>query len=110
MMRVYIPSTTTRTDGRGNNWIYTYDSNGHPLTVTAPDGATKTYTYDPATLQIASITDANLHTTSFVYDSEGNMTQRTDAMDNVTTYTYDPTFNQMTQHDRPPGPGDNLYL
>ena len=63
-MRVYIPSTTSETDGRGNVWTYAYDSNAHPLTVTAPDGAVTTYTYDPATLQVASLTDANGNTTS----------------------------------------------
>ena len=103
MMRVYVPSTTTRTDGRGNNWTYTYDSNGHPLTAMAPDGATKTFTYDPATLLIASIKDANLHTTSFVYDSEGNLTQRKDPISVVTAYTYDPIFSQLTSKTDPQG-------
>src|ERR1019366_1919787 len=42
-LRVYVPSTTSRTDGRGNVWQYNYDSNGFPLTITAPDGAATTY-------------------------------------------------------------------
>ena len=102
-LRVYIPSTTSETDGRGNIWQYKYDSNGFPLTVTAPDGATTTYTYDPNTLEASTMTDANGHTTSFQYDSEGNLVQKTDANGNVTQFTYDSTFNQMLSMTDPQG-------
>jgi RHS repeat-associated protein len=95
-LRVYIPATTTNTDGRGNVWKYQYDSNGYLAQTIAPDGAATTYTYDPATLQLASITDANGHTTSYLYDPMGNRTKMTDALGNVTTYTYEPAFNMMT--------------
>ena len=71
-MRVYVPSTTTRLDGRGSAWTYAYDSHGYPTSIVAPDGSTTGYSYDPATLQIASMTDANGHTTSYTYDSQGN--------------------------------------
>ena len=80
-----------------------YDSNGFPLTITAPDCATTTYTYDPATLRVASMTDANGHTSSFQYDSEGNLIQSTDANNNVTQFTYEPDFNQMTSMTDPNG-------
>lgn len=103
MMRVYIPSTTTRIDGRGNNWTYTYARDGHPLTVMTPDGATTTYTYDPSTLYVSSIKDANSHISSYQYDSEGNRIQITDALGHVTTYTYEPVFNQMTSMTDPQG-------
>jgi RHS repeat-associated protein len=102
-VRVYTPSTTSKTDGRGNVWQYSYDSNAHPLTVTAPDGTVTTYTYDPGTLQVASITDANGHTTSYGYDTQGNMLSCTDALGHTTTYTYDPTFNQMLSMTDPQG-------
>ena len=46
-MRVYIPSTTSKTDGRGNVWQYADDNNGQVLTMLAPDGATTTYSFDP---------------------------------------------------------------
>ncbi len=79
-LRVYTPSTTSETDGWGNVWQYSYDSNAHPTTVVAPDGATTTYTYDPGTLKVASVTDANNHTTSYTYDTRGNLLTRTDAL------------------------------
>ncbi len=39
-LRVYLPSTTSNTDGRGNVWKYQYDSNGYLTQTIAPDGAT----------------------------------------------------------------------
>ena len=102
-MRAYIPSTTSRTDGRGNVWTYSYDSNAHPLVATAPDGARTTYTYDPATLQVASTTDADGNTTKCAYDAEGNTLTRSDALGHVTTYTYDSEFNQMLSMTDPQG-------
>jgi RHS repeat-associated protein len=95
-LRVYIPSTTFRADGRGNIWQYRYESHGFPLAVIAPDGTTTQYTYDPKTLRPASKTDANGDTTLYQYDSEGNLIQVIDANGNITMYTYDPQFNQMT--------------
>jgi len=37
----------------------------------ALEGSTPTYTYDPNTLQLAMITDADGNTTSYTYDSMG---------------------------------------
>jgi RHS repeat-associated protein len=102
-LRVYTPSTTTNTDGRGNPWKYQYDSNGYLTQTTAPDGATTTYTYNPSTLQMATVTDANGHTTSYTYDSVGNRLTMTDALGHVTHYAYDATFNMMTSMTDPRG-------
>jgi RHS repeat-associated protein len=102
-LRVYLPSTVVDTDGRGNLWKYQYDSNGYPTQTIAPDGATTTYTYDPATLQLATLTDANGHTTSYQYDAQGNRTKVTDALGHVTTYTYEPVFNMVTSTTDPRG-------
>ena len=102
-MRVYVPSTTSKMDGPGNVWQYTYDSNGHPTTVVAPDGTTTTYSYDPTTLLVSSVTDANSHTTSYQYDSEGDAMQKTDPLLHVTTYRYEPVFNQITSTSDPQG-------
>ena len=104
LTRVYIPSTTFKTDGNGNVWKYSYDSNAHALTVVAPDNATTIYTYDPATLEVASVTDADGHPpTTYTYDAEGNMLTKTDALGHVTTYTYDSMFNQMLSMTDPQG-------
>ena len=102
-MRVFIPSTTSKTDGRGNVWQYSYDSNAHPLSVTAPDGTITTYTYNPVTLQVATVTDPDGNTTSYTYDTQGNVLARTDALGHVTTYTYDPIFNQVLSMTDPQG-------
>jgi YD repeat-containing protein len=101
--RVYTPSTTVQTDGRGNLWRYQYVSNAYPTNITAPDGSTTRYTYAPTTLGIASMTDANGHTTTYQYDTNGNRTNMTDALGNVTRYTYDPVFNQITSMTDPNG-------
>jgi RHS repeat-associated protein len=102
-LRVYTPSTTTNTDGRGSSWQYQYDANGYVTKSTAPDATSMTYVYDPNTLMIATKTDANGHVTSYQYDSNGNLTRLTDALGHVTTYTYEPTFNQMTSMTDPRG-------
>jgi RHS repeat-associated protein len=91
----YIPSTTSKTDGRGNVWKYEYDKNGYVTKGIAPDNATTTFDYDPATLLLRKQTDANLHPTSYEYDTLGNRTKITDALGHVTTYTYEPVFNMM---------------
>jgi RHS repeat-associated protein len=96
-MRVYTPATTTRVDGRGNPWRYDYDSGGYLTRVQAPDGATTLYTYDPATLKVATATDANNHTTQYSYDSQGNRLSETDPLGHVTQYQYEPVFNNLTQ-------------
>jgi YD repeat-containing protein len=103
---VYTPSTTTKTDGRGNLWKYQYDSRGYVTAMIAPDNATWRYTYDPATLKVSTVTDANAHTTRYEYDSQGNRTRTTDARSNVTTYTYEPVFNMIDQRDGSAEPGD----
>lgn len=96
LIRVYLPSTTTKTDGRSNVWKYDYDSRGYITQITAPDGAITRYTYDPITLMVASVTDANKNTTLYEYDGLGNLIKMTNALGHMTTYTYEPVFSQMT--------------
>ncbi|NJO16289.1 MAG: hypothetical protein HC877_11210 [Thioploca sp.] len=101
--RQYIPDTTIKTDGRGNQWHYGYDSNGYTTKITAPDGTETHYTYDIATLNLASATDANGNTTQYEYDSLGNRTKVIDALGNETLYEYEPVFNQVTKMTDPNG-------
>jgi RHS repeat-associated protein len=103
LMRMYVPSTTTRVDGQGHSWSYTYEAHGYPTSIIAPDGSTTSYTYDPGTLRIASTTDADGHTTNYTYDSQGNELTVTDAMGYTTTYAYEPVFNQVTSMTDPNG-------
>jgi RHS repeat-associated protein len=101
--RVYIPATTTKVDGRGNTWLYDYDTNGHITRITAPDATVTQYTYSPSTLLVTSTTDPRGNVTTYNYDALGNQTSSTDALGHVTTYTYEPTFNQMTSMTDPRG-------
>ena len=96
-LRTYIPSVTTLTDGRGNQWQYTYNANGQITKVVTPDNATTSYTYDPVTLNLAIMTDANSHATQYQYDAFGNMLQQTDAIGNQIRNVYSNPFNFITQ-------------
>jgi RHS repeat-associated protein len=108
----------TATDPLGNTTTNTYDAHGNLLTVTspAPNGNTAgsvtqfqynslgeltqitdpkgnltTLTYTPVGL-IASITDAQNHTTSYQYDSRGNRTAVIDPINGAghpTSFSYD---------------------
>jgi YD repeat-containing protein len=109
-LRVYVPSTTTNTDGRGNAWKYQYDSNGYLTQTIAPDGATTSYVYDPGTLQLASMTDANGHTTSYQYDPMGNRTKLTDAFGQRHHLYLRAGFQHDDQHDRSPRPHYHVFL
>ena len=104
--RIYSPSTTTRIDGRGNTWRYEYDSNAYLRNVIAPDNSMTSYRYDDvydpangkfATLNIASVTDANGHTTRYEYDAKGNRIKMIDALGHTTIYEYEPIFNHVTK-------------
>ena len=101
--RTYVPSVTTRTDGRGKKWEYHYNKDGLLTKVVTPDNYITTYEYDPITLNLASETDCNGNTTSYEYDAMGNRTKVTDALGNETVYTYDPTFNLVTSMTDPDG-------
>src|ERR1043166_3685507 len=103
LRRQYLPGTAAKTNGFGNVWNYTYDTNGYITRIVAPDGATTSYTYDAATRLISSATNANGAVTRYQYDAQGNRTNVTDALGNVTTYTYEPVFNQMTSMTDPNG-------
>lgn len=94
--RTYVPSVTTKKDGRGNLWQYHYDKDGLITRVVAPDGASTAYSYDAATLNVKAETDANLHTTTYQYDAKGNRTLVRDHLGNETRYAYEPVFSNVT--------------
>ena len=107
---------------------FTYDAEGHLVTMTHPDGATVHYAYDAAG-RIASVRDENhltpntLYTydpagrleqvtqtlagatggvirTRYAYDLHGNLTSVTDPNGNETTYKFD-DFGQMLEQISP---------
>jgi RHS repeat-associated protein len=113
----------TQTDPAGKAITFAYGGNG-ATTVTSPDGrviidtyadgqlvsqtrgagtpqaATWTYSYDPATLGIATITDPNGHTRRYTYDPAGNTLSDTDGLDHQQSWTYDTLNNPRTHTDR----------
>jgi RHS repeat-associated protein len=83
--------TTTLTDPLGNKTVYSY-LNLELMAVThgasTASAATTSYTYDPATLGLATVTDPNGNVTVNTYDGSGNLLTATDPLSNTTSYTY----------------------
>jgi RHS repeat-associated protein len=109
LSREYVPATTEETDGRNKQWRHSYDKQGYLTAVEAPDGAVTTYTYDENTYRVQSMTDANLHTTSYEYDAlTGNRTSVKEVLEDgteyVTNYQYELVFNQLIEQ-TDPNPG-----
>lgn len=118
-------NVVTRTDERSHNWVSTYTCRDRLLTSADPLGDTTSYTYTADTM-VATVTNANGHTTTdayyaccarlhtvtdpdgnvktFVYDFNGNRTQATDESSRVTTFAYD-GLNRQTQMVVDPGAG-----
>ncbi|GAB3851099.1 hypothetical protein GCM10028801_00010 [Nocardioides maradonensis] len=91
-------STTTITDPRGKVTQETYQHfllQSMTRGVGTSDAATTAFTYDPITLQVASRTDANNHTTQYSYDSAGDLTNITDPLGRQTTNSYN-SFGELT--------------
>ncbi|TAK99830.1 MAG: RHS repeat protein [Verrucomicrobia bacterium] len=103
LRRVYTPTTTSKTNGLGQVWRYTYDTNGYVTRIVAPDGATTSYSYDGLSRRVAAATNENGAVTTYQYDSRGNRIAVTDALGNTTTYAYDGVFNQLTNRTDPNG-------
>jgi RHS repeat-associated protein len=97
-----IAGSTKVTDPKGNITVYGY-ANGEMVSLTrgygTPQAVTWSYTYDPGTLGLTSVTDPNQHTTTMAYDDRGNMVSRTDALGHTTTWTYDGLNDVLTVKD-----------
>ena len=91
-------STTVMTDPDGNVITHVY-KNLELVSVTrgsqTASPSTWTYTYDPFTLGITSVTDPNGHVTQEIYDRSGNLLSLIDALGNTTTYAYN-SLNEVT--------------
>ena len=96
-IRRYIPSVTTKIDGNGKQWQYFYNAQAQFTKEVTPNNLVTSYTYDPATFNMASKTDTNGHTTRYENDPFGNITKQTDANGNVTLNEYNNPFNFVTK-------------
>jgi RHS repeat-associated protein len=92
-------SSTMITDPRGEVTLDHY-YNGLLMSETKGYGtaqaATWSYTYDPVSLGVASITDPNGNVTSQTWDAAGNVLSTTDPLGRVTTNTYDAQNDLLT--------------
>jgi RHS repeat-associated protein len=101
---VYGPNTaanlvagqTQVTDPAGHKTVHTYQ-NGLLVTETlaagTADAGTWTYTYDPASLGVASLTDPDGNRQTFTYDDHGNQVSVSDARGYTTSSTFDNSDN-----------------
>ncbi|HEU4890869.1 MAG TPA: RHS repeat-associated core domain-containing protein [Vicinamibacterales bacterium] len=84
---------TSSVDTGGDVTATDYDELGRVRSVTrlpgTPDEAVTTYTYDPVwPSEIATITDALQHTTTYEYDEHGNRKSVIDALGHKTSYLF----------------------
>ena len=108
---------TGATDRLGQATTYGYDADRELIRTTDPLGHTEQRSYNPAG-KVASLTDANNHTTTFVRDAQSRLVAKqfadgtsaslaylgstslvallTDALGQVTTYTYNPDNTTAT--------------
>jgi RHS repeat-associated protein len=92
------------TDPRGYLHDLTFDSNAYSLSDTwavgKPEQQTYSFSRDPNTELINSVTDGLNRVTAFTYDSLANITSVTRLYGTsnaaTTSYTYDPTYSQVT--------------
>jgi RHS repeat-associated protein len=87
----YGTDTTTVTDPAGNVTVERYVDGliaNETRAYGTAQAATWSYTYDPATLEVASVTDPNGHLSFYTYDADANPTSSLDALGRLTTTTF----------------------
>ncbi len=72
----------------GSNYTYTYDLHGNLLTATDADGTTS-FTYDPTSELLATVTYPNNMTLAFTYNAAGQRTKMVDQSGFTVNYAYD---------------------
>ncbi|MGW5722059.1 RHS repeat-associated core domain-containing protein [Amycolatopsis sp. NPDC003865] len=87
---------TLVTDPAGHRNLDTYQ-NGLLVSETkgygTPDAGTTSYTYDPVTLGVSTLTDPDGGLQTFTYDDHGNKTSESNALGFTTDYGYDDAGN-----------------
>jgi RHS repeat-associated protein len=102
--------TTTMTSPNGNVTVFDYQNlelQSEKAGAGTAQAATTSYTYDPVTLGVASVTDADGGTTTSTYDAQGSLLTQTDPLGRTTTYAYS-SFNEPTSVIDPSG-GTSTY-
>src|SRR5262249_9499102 len=105
------PTNTTQCDILAT---YTYNQSGQVLTVTDATGAVTTYSYDPITGDLISVTyPANSDSgpaPSYIYgrDAVGRVSSVTDPLNHITNYTYDESDRMKTVTLPKPSPSSPL--
>lgn len=98
----------TTTDAAGQVTTYTFDAQGRIETVTTPprpgitEQRTTTYTYDPATGNVASVSGPGGVSTSYTHDPYGRLRTTTDSDVYTLTYDYD-ALDRQTRTTYPDG-------
>lgn len=83
---------TLTTDPSGHETLDTY-ANGLLTSETkgygTADAGTWTYTYDPVTLGVSTMTDPDGNLTTYSYDDQGNLISESNGLGETTNYSYD---------------------
>jgi RHS repeat-associated protein len=95
------------TDASGNKTTYAYTSSGQLQMETNPGAqgsrgtvqGNTTYTYDPVTGQVQSITDPQGVETTYTYDQVSRLLSTTDKSGQTTSYTYDNACHLLSATD-----------
>lgn len=94
--------TTTVTDPLGKQSTYDY-ALGMPVdsiqAANTPLAETTSYAYDPASMGVATVTNANGETNTATYDAKTNRLSSTDSLGNTTVYTYNGLSEVLTMKD-----------
>ncbi len=90
----------SKTDENGLETQYIYDSKNRLSQTIDTGGGVTTYNYDPVILdRVASVTDANRHTTEYQYYDNGKVKKMIYPDGTWESYTYDGAGNMLTKSD-----------
>ncbi|MHB8595031.1 MAG: DUF6531 domain-containing protein, partial [Acidimicrobiales bacterium] len=96
----YGTNATTITEPNGSTTDETfsdYELTARTTAAGTPQAATTTYTYDPSSLSLLTVSDPNGHATTYTYDANGNETSVTDPLGPVTSATFNALDEPLTK-------------
>ncbi|MHB8593104.1 MAG: RHS repeat-associated core domain-containing protein, partial [Acidimicrobiales bacterium] len=99
----YGSGTTTITGPYGSVESETFDTNLELVSRVAGSNSSQpstwSYSYDPNTLSLASVTDSDSHTMSYTYDAQGDQLTSSDGLQKTKTFQYDGLGDLVKQTD-----------